>query len=251
MAVSVMARFVTIGEAESARSALEAAGIDTALADDQTITVNWLYSNALGGVKILVPQEDAEEAATVITESASPDGPESGSDTAGDLRDEEVGDDRATFSGTELTSYCVSCGSEHIVRLPRLWLSVFFSIIALGVGTAIGQRSMAVAFVAAIALMALLSPSHRCAVCGDFSSPPRPTLPAAALLPLISDTAEMPCPRCGAAEVHHILYRRLRAASLIFSLGVVLIVPIWLLLPKWKCDHCGLLIWIHPPHGPS
>jgi hypothetical protein len=59
---SVVGRFSTVGEAESARSALEAANIESRIDDENTIAVDWLYSNALGGVKVLVRTERRQEA---------------------------------------------------------------------------------------------------------------------------------------------------------------------------------------------
>jgi len=247
MAVSVAARFGTIGEAEGARSALDAAGIDAALADDQIITVNWLYSNAVRGIKILVPQKDAEAAAAVLSEVASSHltVPEDG--VSGTVDPVGSGEDRASLEHAALSNRCPSCESEDLVRIPRLRLFLFLSVIAVGIGTVIEQRDMAVAFAAAVALIAFFVPSHRCAVCGETSSPPPPEPSVEALPPLISDTLESRCPRCGSTEVHHILYRKLKAASMIFSLAVVFVVPIWLLLPKWTCDTCGLLLWMPPP----
>ena len=246
MAVSVVARFVTIGEAECARSALNAAGIDAALADDQIITVNWLYSNALGGVKLLVPQNDAEAATSVLAEEASPHVPEPEPDLSGTVVPIVSGEDRTSFDDVGVSNRCPRCGSENLVRVPRLRLFVFLSVIAVGIGTVAGQRDMAVAFAIEVALITFLIPSHRCAVRRETLSPqPAPSFEA--LPPLISDTLDSHCPRCGSTEVHHILYRKLKAASMIFSLGVVFVVPIWLLLAKWKCDQCGLLLWVGPP----
>ena len=62
---------VTIGaystpyEANLVRAELEAFDIDATLADDETIGVNWLWSNALGGVKVQVPESEVEEARQV------------------------------------------------------------------------------------------------------------------------------------------------------------------------------------------
>ncbi len=70
MKPAVVARFGSLGEAESARSALQAAGIDAVLADDEIVALNWLYSNAVGGVKVLVAEEDEERAAAILSTDA-------------------------------------------------------------------------------------------------------------------------------------------------------------------------------------
>lgn len=61
-------KMVTIGsystpyEANMVKSQLESAGIPVFIADEFTIGMNWLYSNALGGVKVQVPESLALEA---------------------------------------------------------------------------------------------------------------------------------------------------------------------------------------------
>ena len=59
---------VTIGaystpyEANLVRAELEAFDIDATLADDETIGVNWLWSNALGGAKLRIIHERTDAA---------------------------------------------------------------------------------------------------------------------------------------------------------------------------------------------
>jgi hypothetical protein len=56
-----------------AKGALESAGIECFLADDITIRMDWLWSNALGGVKLCVNTRDAQAAAEVLDQGI-PDG---------------------------------------------------------------------------------------------------------------------------------------------------------------------------------
>ena len=133
----IVARFSTVGEAESARSALEAAGIAAAIADDEMITLNWLYSNILGGVKVLVPEADREEALTILSDTAE----------------------------------------AETIEAP----------------------------------------------------PPQPSAYI--------------CRRCGSDEVYRIRYRRLLAIPLLYAILIVLLMPVLLLLPKWRCDRCGRKTW--------
>ncbi|MGZ4814277.1 MAG: putative signal transducing protein [Terriglobales bacterium] len=49
-----------------AKGALESAGVNCVLADDNMIRMNWFYSNALGGVKLLVNADDIEAAREVL-----------------------------------------------------------------------------------------------------------------------------------------------------------------------------------------
>lgn len=71
-----IAQYRDLPEAGLAKSKLEAAGIPCFLDNEYTVGVNWLYSNALGGVKLKVPEEDAEEAKAIIEEIIEPIAPE-------------------------------------------------------------------------------------------------------------------------------------------------------------------------------
>jgi hypothetical protein len=70
----VAAAFTSVHEAHLARSALEAAGIDAHVADEHTVSMNWVMSNAIGGVKVLVPDDRLEEARTILSVEAQDHG---------------------------------------------------------------------------------------------------------------------------------------------------------------------------------
>jgi len=68
----VVARaFTTLPEAHLARSVLDAVGIPSFLADENIIAADWLYSNAVGGVKLLVPSDLVDEAVAVLDTPAT------------------------------------------------------------------------------------------------------------------------------------------------------------------------------------
>jgi DNA-directed RNA polymerase subunit M/transcription elongation factor TFIIS len=67
-----IASFSQTIQADLARSKLESEGIECVLADDYTVSVNWLYSNAIGGVKLRVRESDAREALALLGQE-SPD----------------------------------------------------------------------------------------------------------------------------------------------------------------------------------
>lgn len=66
----VAAAFTSVHDAAFARSALEAAGIEAMIADEHVISMDWFYSNAIGGVKVLVPRDRLEEARAVLDSEA-------------------------------------------------------------------------------------------------------------------------------------------------------------------------------------
>lgn len=53
-------------EAHLARTKLESEGIVCMVSDEYLVRVNWLLSNAVGGVKLLVPPWDAERARAIL-----------------------------------------------------------------------------------------------------------------------------------------------------------------------------------------
>ena len=62
-------QFVNVAPALLAKSVLDSAGIECFLADENTVRIDWLYSNAIGGVKLLVREEDAEAASELLDQA--------------------------------------------------------------------------------------------------------------------------------------------------------------------------------------
>ena len=61
-----VARFRDLPVAELARGKLEASGIPAFLADQDLVGIYWGYSNAIGGIRLQVPHELADEARDVL-----------------------------------------------------------------------------------------------------------------------------------------------------------------------------------------
>jgi len=55
-------------EAHLARSLLETEGIPAFVADEHTINMQWLYSDALGGVRLQVPEPYVQAAQKILAE---------------------------------------------------------------------------------------------------------------------------------------------------------------------------------------
>jgi len=84
-----------LSEAAVARSLLAHHGIPVFLFDDHLGRMSWLYLRALGGIRLMVPERDAELAANLLSDlSAKIDVPED--------------------------EHCPACGSDEIFR-PALW----------------------------------------------------------------------------------------------------------------------------------
>jgi Putative prokaryotic signal transducing protein len=67
----VIRRFRDLPEALLAKGSLESSGIKSFLLDDNTVRMDWLWSNLLGGVKVLVDTNDAETAKEILSQPTS------------------------------------------------------------------------------------------------------------------------------------------------------------------------------------
>jgi hypothetical protein len=61
-------KFRDLPEALAAKGALDSAGIECTLADDNIVRMDWFWSNLMGGVKLQVAPEDAEAALELLDE---------------------------------------------------------------------------------------------------------------------------------------------------------------------------------------
>ena len=102
-------------EANIAKASLEAAGIPASIADEYTINMDWLYSNALGGVRLFVPKEYEKDAIALIEQDFS-----SIVDEEFEELFEEIIEDERTCpacGGNELESYTIGKKPAFIVFL--------------------------------------------------------------------------------------------------------------------------------------
>lgn len=220
---NIAARFITTGEAEAAASALDAAGIDCEIADENIIGVDWGMAQAVGGVKILVRDEDVERAAEIISTPAV----------------EQTIEPVIPPIEVERPAVCPQCGSPDYQLVPRFRIFLLLAAIFLGIGVGAGQEVLAATALLAVAIGVILMPSARCLRCLQRWSPPPRERKVEAPLPDPADMIEERCPRCGSFEVYRINDRRLKAWPLLFSPSIVAVLPIWLLSPKRQCESCG------------
>lgn len=65
-------KFVTVAtfshqiEAHLAKAKLESEGLECRLADEHIVSINWLFSDAVGGIKLMVSEKDAERAREML-----------------------------------------------------------------------------------------------------------------------------------------------------------------------------------------
>jgi hypothetical protein len=63
----ILARYLTPVDAFIVRNCLRASGVPAVVADDQLVQTNSLWTMALGGVRVLVPQEHLAEAQLLLS----------------------------------------------------------------------------------------------------------------------------------------------------------------------------------------
>jgi len=71
MSLETIATFDFLPEAEIVRGRLLAEGIPCQLADQYLVQANWLYSAAVGGIKLRVEAQDAARAREVLAQDYS------------------------------------------------------------------------------------------------------------------------------------------------------------------------------------
>lgn len=104
-----IAAFDDLSMAYIARSRLEAADILCFLANEYMIGLNWLYSGALGGVQLWVPEGMADAARELLAQEL---GPEDLADVSAAASDEAISGE-AFF---EPEAVCPNCGRADIRR---------------------------------------------------------------------------------------------------------------------------------------
>lgn len=98
-------------DANIAKAALRSTGIPAFLADEHTINMQWLYSNAMGGVRVLVAKEHKSAAITLLTNNFSL------------AVDTECGSNIDT---------CQSCGSKNVEHYTKGKVPAYLLFIVIG-----------------------------------------------------------------------------------------------------------------------
>jgi hypothetical protein len=67
-ALVVIRRFRELPPAQVALTALEASGIPAELRNQNVAAIDWFYSDAIGGISLVIPAEFSQEAETVLSQ---------------------------------------------------------------------------------------------------------------------------------------------------------------------------------------
>ena len=68
-----VATFSKPEEAHLLRMRLEAGGVAAYILDENMVQMDWAYSNAIGGVRVQIAEEDVEDAKEILKETYIPD----------------------------------------------------------------------------------------------------------------------------------------------------------------------------------
>jgi hypothetical protein len=138
-------RWVTVAtfwqptHAHIARLKLESEDIDCVIIDENLVATDWLYANAVGGIKLQVPEEEAEAARKLLQ-----------------LADPDFADD---------VERCPECGSQDFVR--ERFTSSWSFLIAISVGLVLLFIQPLIGLVVLLPPLLLTLDSHQhCAGCG-------------------------------------------------------------------------------------
>ncbi|GEM_PF-727539 len=102
---------------ELMKNRLEEEGIEAVLTDQEIVAMDWLLSNAVGGVKLMVSKKDAEQAARILREM------EAGKEKGEGAPEAENGEIR-----------CPACGSDQASEKPAVRLTWFLLFAGLFTG---------------------------------------------------------------------------------------------------------------------
>lgn len=118
--MKIVAAYRDVYLAHLAKGKLETEGIHAVVADEYLVGINWMYSQAIGGVKVQVPERDLEGAKNILEADYS----------------ENIKAIENAYSETDSENICPKCGSSTISLRPySIWslipsllflLSIFF-----------------------------------------------------------------------------------------------------------------------------
>jgi len=110
---SVLRTVATFEYAHLAKTKLESQGIECFIFDEYTSTMNWLYTNAIGGIKLKVRGEDYERASIILKENVD------------DINNIDEADEAIKLS-------CPKCSSDNIRDEKFSKKFAYISILFLG-----------------------------------------------------------------------------------------------------------------------
>jgi hypothetical protein len=96
------------------RERLDFQGIYAVIKDEQTVTMNWLWSNAIGGIKLQVLEQDVEKATEILQKDESTYEAQTESDAF-------TSEDKTIYNPNN--KICIYCGSKNTnpIQYDKNW----------------------------------------------------------------------------------------------------------------------------------
>ncbi|NDV64106.1 DUF2007 domain-containing protein [Bacteroides sp. 224] len=110
--------FIYPHEAHIAKGVLESEGIDVFIKDEMTAQVNNFYSTAIGGVKLLVNEEQRERALQILEEAGYIKTPEDSAEP-----------ESKEFFGVKYSHTCPYCNSQNVMKERQPSYTMILSIL--------------------------------------------------------------------------------------------------------------------------
>ncbi len=139
-----------IGDADVAKNALDAAGIESFVDDANIVRVNWFNANAVHGVKLRVRNVDALRAGEILNLQCE--------------SIEEIGEAHEEIVQADV---CEMCGSADISRTPRALIFAGLAAALVAIGVAVGLTEAAFLGVIAVAIASVIAGRWHCSECGE------------------------------------------------------------------------------------
>ena len=117
--LTTVASFSFPYEAHIAKSLLASEDIPAFIADEYTINMQWLYSNAMGGVRVQVPRSLAAKAQHILNQNHS------------HLVDTELNTELNTVTDQQIEA-CLTCASTDLVAFTQGRKPAFIIFLLLG-----------------------------------------------------------------------------------------------------------------------
>ena len=147
--LATVATFWNVADAETAKNALDAAGIDSFVQDEHT--VDWLTAVAIKGVRLRVRAADFMRASEILETPAAP---------AGEVEPPE--EERPPSANT-----CPACGSADVRPRRHVLALALITVLAIAYGFAFDELEAAFWLIAAAAIFAFIGGVWTCSECGE------------------------------------------------------------------------------------
>lgn len=244
MTFRLLSSYVSLSDAQMARSILVEEGIECFLSDEHLVGANPLLANAVGGVRLFVAPAEVERAREVLgIGSIGVTAEETPEPVRPSLRLVVDNAPVTIESRSARLLRCSECGSAKMRPLPKAAIFVTVTILGILIAATTGYPDFGWLGFVGGGLLAFFLPTMRCAHCGATWRKPAEAIdetPSAYDLRVAAE--EERCPRCNSEDLQPIVRKRMKGAGMLLAFaGFILWLPLIVILPflaKKQCLAC-------------